>query len=1137
VSLRWSFRRLRRRLRRFRLLLAILAGAVGVALGMIYDSVPPSLQIAALLVMGIFGAASVLLTEPPEATDHRKSRHSTADEPRVAIRTARNTTRAPLASPWRWLGWRRREVVPALPPRDDFFQGREQELAYLREMHDRQRQDRAVGMRSRRWLRRSHAARRKATGPVVLLVHGKPGVGKTAIADELAWHLAPQYPHGQVYVNLGTGGAARTPKEILKDFLLALGWDEDERMPETTVGRATIFRSLTAKKKILFILDAARHADQVRHVLPGDPAAAVIITSRRDLTWSDLMPEPSYLLGLPKDDEALSIFRAVSGTEESTHPECAAEIVRLCGRLPLAIRAAAERVSVEDADICLVAELLRKPRSRLSWLDRPGRPLRAHLQTEYDRLLPREQRALAMIVLIPSSTFVPWALAPMMELPPAQVEVLVDRLAGAQLLDDLGMDEASEVARYGLHPLIRLFAVEQAARLTEEERRQAQARLTEAYHEVVSAVLHLLHPDFRPSRPRRWLPADSKLPQRIANRREPWVRAEYPNLLRMLAPEERDDSVTGRSLRWRVGAWLGGCVAEGVSSVVTLRAFAEATSAAEQDRNDLGLVDVLLAKGTFLVAIERYREAEKCLRRAAGLSDRLRIAGDGSATREAARRTAIATRKIGEAYLQAASYQQGLDALEDAAAQAEAIGDESEQRLIRILLAEAHHVDTPEVAHKQLFDPALTDATRYRVLLSLAEAGRRRREWRSAAEYLGRALRFVDGDLRRMATVQYRMARLLLDQHAEPAGTDRDTSDCLGPAARAARRAAAAAVTFRQMGNELGVVRAHCLLARAVLAMGHPIDAEQLVRTADGELAVLQASGEKPQVLAPLTARLQRVKGEIHLHNGDWQRGRQFLLETAAAYNEQRNRGGLRAVQHLLDRADPVSAGLLAADRPAPTVAEGRSGRVDGPMVGGPFTLSTSASEDLAVRLSGQIFDRMQDEIRQAFSPPTPVAFRGAIAAWLTGATQVNGEQGPIWRVPLGQTCDLTVLVVTGEHATADVDHQRSGLAGPMVDREVAVTTGTKADQVELTLMVDAPFIYVSDPELQVSCQVDGDVVRHHSLVRLSKPGEWDLRITLLSSGRLVQSLPIQLQGGDDEETGEKRADPVPRRDGVHQGQ
>jgi tetratricopeptide (TPR) repeat protein len=1148
VSLRWSFRRARRRLRRFRLPLAAAVATLASLLGTVYENIPSSLRAAALLTMGMFGAAAVLLTESPEADyPYPPESPPSSRQARRARRARENPGRSGrLEFGWHRLVWRRSQVVPALPPSDGFFQGRERELGHLQSLHDQQRQARAGTVRSSSWwrgLRGRAAGRRGAAGPVLLLVHGKPGVGKTAIADELARRLARRYPHGQLFVNLGTGGAARTPKEVLKDFLVALGWDEGE-MPDTTVGCAMVFRSLTSKKKILFILDAARDADQVRHVLPSDPASAVIITSRQDLMWPDPMAGPSYRLEVPDEDEALSIFRAVSRTFESTRPECAAEIVDLCGRLPLAVRAAAERVSNEGADICQVAGLLREPRSRLTWLDRPGRSLRAHLQTEYDRLLPQEQRALAMLALIPSLTFVPWVLGPLMDLPPAQVEALVDRLATAQLLDDLGMDEASEVARYGLDPLIRLFAAEQCAALSAEEREVARAQLAQAYLEVVSAVLTLLHPEFRDTRAPRWLAPDSKLPRRIADRPETWVRAEYPNLLRVMDLARAEDTGIGISLRWRIGAWLDGCVAAGVRPDVTLDAYDEAVRAAERDRNDLGLVDVLLAKGTFLVAIERYRAAEECLDRAVKLSGRLHERAGPGAAREAARRIATATRKVGEAFLQAASYQHALDALERAFTRAEDVGDEAEQRLIRILLAEAHHVDTPEAAYDELLAPGLTDATRYRIFLSLAEAGRRRGEWQTADDYLDQALRFVDGDLRRVATVQYRMARLFLDQHTD-AGRRAVRAPARpgapGPAEHAARRAAAAAVTFRKMDNAVGVVRAHCLLARAVLAMRRPVEADHLAHVAEGEFAALQESGEKPEVLLPLGARLKRVKGEIRLYSGDRHGGRHLLMEAATAFGEQKDWAGLRGVLRLLEQIGPAGAALAAGELQRALPAEGPLGREDlsaASLFNGPLTLSPAVTESLAVRLSGHVVDRVQDEFRQTFAPATPVAFRGAIGAGLSGEDVVDGQGvPPTWRIPVAELCDLTVVVATGQRAFAGEDPHRPGLTGQRVWREVAVTTGRRSDDVDLMLMIDAPFVDVSDPELSTACPVDGGLVRHRSRLRVTEAGRYDLRVALMSSGRLVQSLPIELVAGDDEETGGHPTDPATERDGVHHGQ
>ncbi|MFC7549331.1 NB-ARC domain-containing protein [Plantactinospora sp. GCM10030261] len=1088
-------------------------------LSTVYEGIPVAFQVPTVVFMGVIGAIAVVLTaDPPEAGYGSLA----ADPLRLPDSTARPQLGAGGGRPAgggvgdgrtgdggsegvdrparraRW--W---DPVPVLPPRLELFRGRDRELADLLTLHDRLRDARTiVGRPGRRRRGSDRPVAPGVSGPVVLLIHGKPGVGKTALADELARRLAPQYPHGQVSVNLGTAGGARTPKEILKDLLLDLGWSEQE-MPPTAVSRAMVFRSLTAGKRILFVLDAARHADQLRHVLPSDPSAAVIVTSRQDL-GSDTLDGPSYALGVPDQDEALSIFRAASRTAESVRPECAVQVVELCGRLPLAIRAAAERVSEDGADVCQVAGLLRDPHTRLDWLDRPGRPLRTHFEIEYGRLVPRERRALAALSLIPSSTFIPWVLGPLLDLPPAEVEALVVRLAAAQLLDDLGTDEISEVARYGIHPLVRLFVVERVAtELTVDERNAALARFDDAYHEVVSAVLDRLHPDYRDVRPRRWLAEDSKLPGRIADRPEAWVRAEYPNLLRVMSRPE-----AGNELCWRVGLWLNGCVATGVAATATLDAYDRAIRAAERDRQDVGVVDVLLAKATFLIAMERYRDADGCLHRVFELADRLRGSGDPALVREADRRVLAAIRKQGEAYLQAACYRQGLAVLEDAYRRADALDDADEQRLLRILLAEAHHVDTPEVVHDELLDPRLTDAVRYRIYLALAEAARRRREWQVAGDYFREALRFVAGDLRRMATIQYREARLLLEQGTEQAEHDGGSPESpAGPAVRAVRRAAAAAVTFAEIGNPVGALRAHCLLARTVLALGHPVEADHLTRAAEGELSDLRNSDEKPEVLVPLAARLNRLAGELRLSVGDYQAGRHLLLEAATEFGDQRNWAGLAGVLRLLERQAPAGSASMPVnghDRPVPRVPAQRPE---------PVTLAPAAAEQVAARLSGQLLDRMRHEIRQAFVPAEPVAFRGAVGVTLDGV-RVDGDDLPTWRVPVGTVVELTVLVVTGRD-TSVAAGDGSELSGAPCWRDLLVSSGVEAEEVAVTLLVDAPFVEVIDPELHATCRSEGGRVRHDCLVEAAEPGAYDLRVTVLSGGRLVQSLPIVLRVDD----------------------
>jgi tetratricopeptide (TPR) repeat protein len=901
------------------------AGAITTILSTIYEDVAPGPRTALLIAVGLFAAAAVLLTEstpgmpmelavPPGPGTNRASGRS-EDTGRASGRVGsppRSATR----------GHRPRPGAQALPPGDGLFLGREQELAELMEWHDMQRRERDLNQPGRRGRRSAHPIGRQAAGPVLLLIHGKPGVGKSAVTGELAHRLADQYPDGQIVVNLGTAGGARPPIDVLRDFLVALG---ERELPETTVDRAKLFRTLVKEKRILLVLDAARDADQVRQLLPSDPEAAVIVTGRPDLsvdpelsTWSHLS-ERSYLLDVPDEDEALELFRALSGTDDATRPECAVEIVHMCGRLPAAIRSAAERVRRDGTDICHVAGLLRRSGSRLAGLERPGRPVSTLIEAEYDRLLPAERLAFALLSLVPAPTFVPWVLTALMKVDKAEAEALTDRLAMAQLLDNRGPDDPSGLARYGFHPLTRLFARGQAEKLTEAECERAAARLAETFRGLAAAVV--AHREGRRDEPQghEWLPPGSPLASRISAQLDRWVRADYLNLLPVLELAYENKELR---LCWRIGTWLGGCVPSDVDRRAVERAYGQAIDAAVAEGARLGRVDVLLAKGTFLAAVERHRAAEECLRDAAAAARDLQRDSDaGSVPQDAACREAAASRKIGEAYLQNSSYRFAVEALNEAAELAATSScDDAERQLIQLLIAEVHHVESPEATYDQVLNLRLPDANRYRVFLALADAARWRGDRHSAYDHLEEALHFVSGDLHRMAAVQYRMACLHLDRglrHARDdangsGARDGDRDEPIPPdAVRAIRCAARAAITLAQMGNLAGALRAHCLLARALLAAGRPVEAQQVGHAAERDLNALD--GVPENMRAPLAAQVNRTRGELLLYAGEAQEAGRLLVEAATTFGEHEDWDAQRETMDLLNhrhrpRSQPAPA-------------------------------------------------------------------------------------------------------------------------------------------------------------------------------------------------------------------------------------
>lgn len=928
--------RVRRRLRSFRFAFGAVIAALVAVLGTAYEDIPESLRIATLIVLALLTGLTVLLGRETDDrdrltgeagqpvavgqvavgrsdADHRPARRGRrTDRPRRRWRFGRR-------GHWWWLRLRR-TPIPVLPASDGLFAGRGREIQDLLRRHARARGERDAARSARR-------AHRGGQGPVVVLIHGRAGVGKTVFAAELARKLADEYRDGQIFANLGTGGAARRPADVLQDMLALLGW-QDEEMPAELDKRAKLFRALTAGRRLLIVLDAARDGNQLFHLLPRDPGCAVIVTSRRDLSGNIDAESESYRLDPPDLADSLEILHAVSGVPLGSRQPHAVRIAQLCGALPLALRSAGERVAQDGTHIGHVASLLEPPETRLSWLDRPGRAVTEGIQIQYDRALRAEQEALKLLALVPSATFFPWVLRPLLDVSFAEAEALVTRLANAQLLEELASrDTFQELPRYRFHPLDRLFVEQRLAELPVAARDAAGQRLADAYYEFVVRVL-------RPGADHgwaHWVPTDSDLPTRIADRPDQWARAEYANLLRVIdtAAAKGDDHIC-----WKVGVWLGGCVPDNPDISVILDAFAialeaahrfyettsstagiDALPSAELERAPTAAIDVLLARGTFLSAVEHYSAAEATFREAIGqaqvlLADSTRTP---SVRTRAHLRVARAHRKRGEAFLQAASYRLACAAFDDAMRIATLIGNQTERRLARLLTAEARQADLVDSDYEELLDSTdQPDAVQFRVLLSLAEVERRRGDWRTAANNLDRARQLATDDQRGLATLCYRRSRLCLHQYhvalrQQPAGPDP-----VRLANQAVRHATEALLAFERMGNPVGLIRARCQLARALLHSGRAVEAEQVISLADSELDELK---DMPRYATdPLRARVLRSRGELAEVNRD-PAARALLTAAAQLYDGQDDWAAQAEILQLIERRGTGVTGLVTGVR------------------------------------------------------------------------------------------------------------------------------------------------------------------------------------------------------------------------------
>lgn len=200
----------------------------------------------------------------------------------------------------------------------------------------------------------AHGAQRV---PIVLL-KGQAGVGKTALALRWFDEARDRFPHGELYAELTQPtGEPVAPDEVLGQFLRALGV-LPERMPVSLAERTTLFRSLTADRKLGVLLDDAVSAAQVRVLVPSSAASLVVVTSRRPLIGLLAGGAVSIQVDPLDDAGAIELLERHMGAERvATERRPAEDLIRLCGGLPLAL-------------VVAVALTLSRPSRSLAWMAR-----------------------------------------------------------------------------------------------------------------------------------------------------------------------------------------------------------------------------------------------------------------------------------------------------------------------------------------------------------------------------------------------------------------------------------------------------------------------------------------------------------------------------------------------------------------------------------------------------------------------------------------------------------------------------------------------------------------------------------------------------------------------------------------------
>ncbi|MER7793107.1 BTAD domain-containing putative transcriptional regulator [Streptomyces sp. NPDC097640] len=333
-------------------------------------------------------------------------------------------------------------------------------------------------------------------GPLMMAaITGPGGIGKTWLALQWAHHRLPDFPDGQLYVNLRGFDPSAEPVPVaaaIRGLLDALGADP-AAMPSDVEGQAGLYRSLVAGKRLLVLLDNARDSDQVRPLLPGSPTCTVLITSRHRLTGLAATHGVRALgLDVLSEAEARTLLtRHLGDHRVAAEPAAVHTLLNHCGGLPLAVSILSARAAAHpDLPLSALAEEVEEAATRLDALDTGdvAADLRAVFSSSYRALGSDAAETLSLLGLAPGPDISVPAVASLTGLPAPRAREHLRTLQAAHLL------QQHSPQRHRMHDLVRLYAAEQAESLPTAHRQSARLRLLDFCVHTAGAAAGLLDP-------------------------------------------------------------------------------------------------------------------------------------------------------------------------------------------------------------------------------------------------------------------------------------------------------------------------------------------------------------------------------------------------------------------------------------------------------------------------------------------------------------------------------------------------------------------------------------------------------------------------------------------------------------------
>ena len=167
-------------------------------------------------------------------------------------------------------------------------------------------------------------------------LEGMGGIGKTVLAQALSYDEVVQqaFPDGIVWVSIGRESAFDNLTRMRE---IGKALDDDLSRYDNELGARNQYRSTIRRKAALIVVDDVWNSKDLEPLLAESSPRSRLLFTTRDASIAAAVGAREHVADLLTEEQSREVLARWSGTEVAKLPTIAGELIRECGRLPLAL--------------------------------------------------------------------------------------------------------------------------------------------------------------------------------------------------------------------------------------------------------------------------------------------------------------------------------------------------------------------------------------------------------------------------------------------------------------------------------------------------------------------------------------------------------------------------------------------------------------------------------------------------------------------------------------------------------------------------------------------------------------------------------------------------------------------------------